>query len=1410
MNKNFTFSRTLCGNKKRGKLIFHSLFCTILLLFSFITSKAQSGLINDDFSSGNTFNWAAATSGSTAMIQNGKYLVNFPPPSSGKYRADFRKNEEVTFHAGNYPIIAIKINKPPRCNFFFDTNLGSFNNLNNNGTKIETSTGNVYYWDLSSAKLGTTALSTTEPTTLSYFQFKIADIVLTQEEIDANKTNYEVSWVKSFSSVDALRAHINPSGPSDPPFAFSGSFTHPGLLHNLADMTRIKDLVARRVSRPYQSYQQLMASSKASASYTMKGPYSALTRDASLTIDGTAGGAVKNNVESDFMAAYYNAIMYQINGNEAHAQKAIQIIDAYAATTKSIIGLDKELNGLYGFILTNAAEIMRSTYPAWPADKIQQCQNMLQSVFYPIVGNFRPCAHGNWDIICMKALMAIAIFTDDIPMFNKTVNYYYYGEGNGSIKRYVLTDAGQLQESNRDQPHTMLALGSMAELAEMALKQGIDLYSANNNAILRGFEYTSQYNLGFEVPFQTSYDYCEKNYADYTPTAISANGRGQFRAVFEIAYNHYVYRKGLAMPQTMAVLGQMGPEGAPFGADNPGYGSLFFYLNGANDHPFPNTGLINDNFEESTDLWKAATAGSVATSENGQLKITTVLQANAKNRGDMQKNNSRLHPGLFPILAIKMKKPTSCNFTLDTNLGSFGNGANKWTGKVGEEIYYYDLSKTGFGAANTLLPPTEGTTLTSFQFKVADISSGETSYMVDWVKTVKSLAELMLLDPSAGLINDNFTLSTEGWATPTSGASILAESGQLKINLAKQSNGSYRGDIKKTAGASVFPSNYPIVAIKFKKPQTANITFDTNLGSFGNGSNKWTGKVGNDIYYYDLGKTGFGSNAPLTNLSTLTTFQFKVADINSGETSYQVDWIKTVKSVEELQTMIAPAYQNISFPGIDTKKVGDSDFQPATASSGLQISYSSSNENTATIVEGKIHIVGAGTTEITATQSGDSNYYPAEAVKRNLLVIKKDQSITFDALAQKTMSDTDFPPGAVTGSGLPITYSSSNENVATIINGLIHLIAAGTTEITASQSGNETYHPAQSVTQALTVNKEFYIDEDHDGVGSSNIVLLPLNIAPEGYSSSQTDCNDTDPKIQEAILYYVDSDKDGFGTQETAVLCSSVAPEGFATNNTDCDDQKLLYADKDGDGLGVGSPVACGVEDHSDCDDTNAVQLRALIADVYAINNDTDQKNTIYIGYGSASLNISATPSGGTAPYTYLWNTSQTEKNITISTAGTYNVTIIDAKSCLTTAFIDVKTLNVQCGNSNDKVMVCHNGQEICVSANAVQSHLDHGDKLGSCTSTSKEIKKEKIKTGNSTENSSVYPNPAINDVTVKVPAVFKGAKMELFTSLGIKVRSLVLTNNLQTISLEGLPSGIYLLHIKNGENYIIKNIIKK
>ncbi|MDA3867029.1 MAG: right-handed parallel beta-helix repeat-containing protein [Salinivirgaceae bacterium] len=83
------------------------------------------------------------------------------------------------------------------------------------------------------------------------------------------------------------------------------------------------------------------------------------------------------------------------------------------------------------------------------------------------------------------------------------------------------------------------------------------------------------------------------------------------------------------------------------------------------------------------------------------------------------------------------------------------------------------------------------------------------------------------------------------------------------------------------------------------------------------------------------------------------------------------------------------------------------------------------------------------------------------------------QTITFNAIPIKVMGDVDFDAGASSSAGMPITYTSSNTGVATIVAGKIHLVNAGTTTITASQAGDANTNVAKSVAQLLTVTPAF-------------------------------------------------------------------------------------------------------------------------------------------------------------------------------------------------------------------------------------------------------------------------------------------------------------------------------------------------
>ncbi|MFD2164122.1 T9SS type A sorting domain-containing protein [Paradesertivirga mongoliensis] len=212
--------------------------------------------------------------------------------------------------------------------------------------------------------------------------------------------------------------------------------------------------------------------------------------------------------------------------------------------------------------------------------------------------------------------------------------------------------------------------------------------------------------------------------------------------------------------------------------------------------------------------------------------------------------------------------------------------------------------------------------------------------------------------------------------------------------------------------------------------------------------------------------------------------------------------------------------------------------------------------------------------------------------------------------------------------------------------------------------------------------------------------------------------------------------------------------------------------------------------------------LTASIPDVYAVQQTVDNPNTLYIGYGPTSLTLNATPAGGTAPYTYLWNTGETLASISVNTAGSYTVTITDAKGCTVSASIAIKVVDVTCGPKGDKVLVCHKGSTVCVASNSVQSHLDHGDTLGGCSTGANTlaVADAELKPIFSIQAVAIYPNPSNGNFKVNLSSAENGkVTIAVYNSAGTLVKS---TSDIKNgtfekeMNLQGLAAGVYLIKV--------------
>jgi uncharacterized repeat protein (TIGR02543 family) len=110
--------------------------------------------------------------------------------------------------------------------------------------------------------------------------------------------------------------------------------------------------------------------------------------------------------------------------------------------------------------------------------------------------------------------------------------------------------------------------------------------------------------------------------------------------------------------------------------------------------------------------------------------------------------------------------------------------------------------------------------------------------------------------------------------------------------------------------------------------------------------------------------------------------------------------------------------------------------------------------------------INAGSYEISANIT-DPNY--EGNTTGTLVVAKATQTITFAALDPVGNNQEPFALTGTTGSGLAVSYTSSNSSVATVSGNIVTVISTGTTTITASQAGNGNYLPATSIAHSLEV-----------------------------------------------------------------------------------------------------------------------------------------------------------------------------------------------------------------------------------------------------------------------------------------------------------------------------------------------------
>ena len=406
-----------------------------------------------------------------------------------------------------------------------------------------------------------------------------------------------------------------------PAYDSNRGFRHPGGLHTNADFERIKAQLAagnEKVTKAYNILKNAEFAQPTCATWPVEN-----------IIRGGGSGQNYINAARGATIAYQNALRWKIEGNEACAKHAVDVLMAWANTCKGIGG-DSNFalaGGLYGYEFAQAAELMRD-YEGWKAKDFETFKRWMLDLWYPTIMRFQrsrndtwrnwryDATHGgqrpghywsNWGLCNTLALMSVGILCDDVFIYNQAMSYYKYDQAelakanypwpwapentetdkyNGGLNEYIdnlvphvaeyagetgaYGKVGQMQETGRDQGHAQMAAGLAVDICQTAWNQGDDLYSYHDNRIAAGLEFQAAYNFdGREDLPWANYHYTDCHSAwhqAWVQEGPNGGSRGEIRPYWARVIGHYEGVKGVKMPFSEIALEKMGIDGGPTGA----------------------------------------------------------------------------------------------------------------------------------------------------------------------------------------------------------------------------------------------------------------------------------------------------------------------------------------------------------------------------------------------------------------------------------------------------------------------------------------------------------------------------------------------------------------------------------------------------------------------------------------------------------------------------------------------------------------------------------------------------------------------------------------------------------------------------------------------------------------------------
>lgn len=228
------------------------------------------------------------------------------------------------------------------------------------------------------------------------------------------------------------------------------------------------------------------------------------------------------------------------------------------------------------------------------------------------------------------------------------------------------------------------------------------------------------------------------------------------------------------------------------------------------------------------------------------------------------------------------------------------------------------------------------------------------------------------------------------------------------------------------------------------------------------------------------------------------------------------------------------------------------------------------------------------------------------------------QTITFPTIDDKTFGDAPFDLEAVSTSGLTVSYSSSNTNVATISGNEVTIRGPGIASITATQSGNPSYSAATPVVRTINVSP------------AKPVLNAPASITTSSFAASWTASNGLNDAN---ISYYLEVDTDpAFGSpalynpsskSQSVTGLTSGRVYNYRVVSTYNDDLFSEYSESQS--VSIGSITASTPGNWSEVIGNNTIAGKITINAPIVVDTDPDLDELIITNTGSLTVNVGQT-----------------------------------------------------------------------------------------------------------------------------------------------------------------------------------------